>query len=507
MTKKALILSVLFLGLSLFNARSIETLNLPNPAATISMDFKDANLKDILKVFSMQSGLNFVASEAVKDRTITLYLDKVPVLDCMDKLFKANNLSYEKDPDSNIIIVKDWGKPTVQTITKVFTLKYNRLKNSRINTEIENYLDQAYTTSGGTGSTGLTSAVGTGGGTSETEDEEISGDVGLTASIKKILSEYGKITEDVRANALIVTDIPSNFPMIEQTIVALDIPLPQIMLEIEMLDVSKDLVDKIGLKFGQTPFTITLKGSSKDMGFPFRDWNKSGPVGPGWGSVAINNTDATAYSVQFDFLRTATDTKYLARPRILTLSNETAEIKIVTDEAIGVSSTTSNVGGTTTATAERTETGVLLRITPQVNALTGEITMFVMPVVAEASTTTSTFQSGGNANTFKNPEARSTKSVIRVKDGDTVVLGGLIRNNKTQVITKLPFFGDLPVLGTLFRHKSIEPGKERELIVFITPRIVKEGVQQMAEAPKKEASAPNGERQELIGEALKEHEK
>jgi len=458
---------IFFISLSA-HAFAIEALKLPNPAATISMDFKDADLKDILKLFSMQSGMNFVASQAVQDRRVTLYLDKVPVMDVMNKLFQANNLSYEKEPSSNIIIVTDWGAPRVQTITKAFVLKYNRLSNSRIEKEISNYLDSAseFTSTAGTAGGG----GGGGGGTAATGEE------GLTESIKKILTENGKITEDIRSNSLVVTDIPSNFPTIEATIAALDVAVPQIMLEVEMLDVSKSKADQIGFKYSQTPFTAVIKGASADLGYPFHSFQKV--FNKGSGSIDINGTDETAYRVQFDFLKTDTDSKYLARPRILTLSNETAEIMIATDESIGVTTTTSASSDIVNSSAERSLTGVILRITPQVNMATGEITMFVMPSVAEA-VQGNLIKAGGQVGnvTFRDPEVRSTKTVVRVKDGDTIVLGGLIRNKKQQVVTKLPFFGDIPLVGLLFKHKSITPNEERELIVFITPRIVKEGRQ------------------------------
>ena len=86
--------------------------------ASISMDFKDASLKDVLKVFSMQAGMNFIASESVQDRTITLYLDKVPLSMAMDKIFSANNLSYELDREANIFVVKEWGKMETETVVQ-----------------------------------------------------------------------------------------------------------------------------------------------------------------------------------------------------------------------------------------------------------------------------------------------------------------------------------------------------------------------------------------------------
>ena len=84
----------------------VDLLYFPNPEIKISMDFKDANLRDILKIFSKQAGLNFLATEEIEERRLTLYLDNVPVRDAMDKIFKANNLTYELEPESNIFIVK-----------------------------------------------------------------------------------------------------------------------------------------------------------------------------------------------------------------------------------------------------------------------------------------------------------------------------------------------------------------------------------------------------------------
>ena len=94
----------------------------------ISMDFQDADLKDVLKVFSQQAGLNFIASENIKDRRITLYLDEVLVEDALNTIMGANNLTYEQKEDSKIFVVKEWGRPEVETITKVFPLQYARVK-------------------------------------------------------------------------------------------------------------------------------------------------------------------------------------------------------------------------------------------------------------------------------------------------------------------------------------------------------------------------------------------
>jgi len=482
---------IFFLFIFLPQLSAVSELLPPNLEPTISMDFKDADLKDILKLFSIQSGLNFIASEAVEDRKITLYLDKVPLSKTMDRLFQANNLSYELDEEAGIFMVKDWGKPQIETITKVFYLKYATVSSSSLKEE----LSKQVSVGGGT----------TGGGTGKWAIED---DTGITKAVKKILSEHGSVIEDFRTNSLIVTDIPSRMSTIAKVIASLDVPVPQVMLEVEMLDVSKNTVDKLGISWPQSLARLTVTGT-KMVGFPFKGQDASNWVikpeagvfgGPtsssGWdfsdtGWIANkfgpNILTVLGNTLVLDFLRTQSDTKYLARPRILTLNNEVAEIKIVTNEAIGIKTTASSVGGaatTTTEEAERAETGVSLRVTPQINLGTGEITMFIVPTVSEATTGGTFTGSGGQSITFKDPEVRSTKSIVRVKDGETVIIGGLIRNESSETDTKVPILGNIPILGSLFRHKDKTKDKERELLVFITPHIIKDTNIELAQAKK-----------------------
>lgn len=442
----------------------------------ISMDFQDANLKDILKVFSIQSGLNFIASEAVRDRKITLYLDKVPLSNAMDKLFKANNLAYELDKKDNIFIVKEMGK-TIETVTKVFYLKYATVSSSSLKEEMSSQIKAE--------------AGGGGGGEGKWKVET---DVGITTAVKKLLSEAGSVIEDFRTNSLIVIDVPAHMEIISQLITSLDVSVPQVLLEVEMLDVSKNVVDKLGMDWADAgSFAMQVISAARMTTFPLSMFAPldgiAGLTSAGDNTQKFTPGDLsfpTTLKLVFDYLRTRTDTKFLARPRLLTLSNETAEIRIATDETIGVTQTTSTVvGGATTATAERTETGVLLRVTPQVNAEAGEITMFIYPKVAEAIA--STIQS--DLGSFRDPEERSTKTMVRVKDGETVIIGGLIRNEFVRTDRRVPFLGDIPLIGALFRHKGgtssvPDKNKERELLVFITPRIVKDTDVKLAQARK-----------------------
>ena len=255
--KKILIInvSVFLLMLAFFvtrlNADQPPSLIAPEPS--ISMDFQDLSLKDILKVFSMQAGMNFISSEAVQDRKITLYLDKVPLSQAMDKIFSANNLSYELDSKSNIFVVKEWGKMETETVTKVFYLKNATVTVASLKEELSKSFN-------------LSDSNVVASSRSKFKEEN---EGGITSAVKKLLSSAGSMMEDFRTNSLIVTDTPMKMKVISQVIASLDVSIPQVVLEVEMLDVSKNVVDKVGFRFGDTPFTAILTGATVATGFPY----------------------------------------------------------------------------------------------------------------------------------------------------------------------------------------------------------------------------------------------
>ena len=428
---------------------------------TISMDLQDASLKDVLKIFSIQSGLNFIASQAVQDRQITLYLDKVPIREAMEKLFKANNLSYDYDEASNIFTVQYWGDLEVETITRVYKLNYRSVASSNL----ERQKNSLFTASSGMG---IISSSGTqgGGGGGEVQESDI------VNSIRQVMSRNGRISEDKKTNSLIITDIPSRFPVIEEIIAGLDVPQPQIMLEVEMLDVSKDVIDKLGFDLvsekSPNPFTIIFPGRLAHSKYFVGDLTKR-RANLDTSEVKGNIVMGSSYAALLDLLRQRSDTKYLARPRILTLNNETAEIGVTKDEVVSVKTTrsTDQAGNPIYDTTYERATslsltpegiGVFLRVTPQVNMNTGEITMVINP-----KTSSATQSPRITTEIALDPEIRTTKSIVKIKDGETIMLGGLIHKEKQETAAKIPVLGDVPILGMLFRHKNVQKDLEREM--------------------------------------------
>lgn len=400
----------------------------------ISLDFEGANLINILKIFSQQSGLNFVAAQDVAGKVITLYLENVPLREALEKILNSHNLTYELDEGSNIFIVKELIKPPVETITKIYALKYARVNSSPLNTA---------------------------------SDTSISGN-SLQDVLSGRLSSYGKISEDIRTNSLIITDVPYAFEVIDDTIKKLDVPIPQVLIEVEIIDTTKSLVDHLGFTWSQTGLlSYILPSYSGKLGMlGVEEFIKSDHVEHGTFRIGPSTTSS---AMNLKHLMTSSDTKILARPKILTLSNEKATIKITGDDAIGTIVSKDDEGNVESITAERAPIGVEMVVTPSVNVETGEITMVLEPKVTSAETSALV---DDNGNFFKNPQERSAKVTLIVKNNQTIILGGLLRQDLDETKTKVPFLGDIPFLGALFRSRDKETDKNREMLVFITPHIV-----------------------------------
>jgi len=415
----------------------------------ISMNVDGASLITVLKALSKQSGFNFISTEAAKKRSLTLYLKDVPLKKAMDIIFKANGLAYDYFPDARIFVVKEMGNPTIELKTKVYILKYSQLANSRFQNEV----DDTFSNSSNNKSNSNSSS---------------SNNNGILQAVGSVLTANGRIAEDVQSNSLVVVDVPSQFPVIDKVIQKLDRPVPQVMIEVEMLDVSKHIVDQLGIDY-QNGLTAAFTGGSFTTVFPFnRKFFEK--ISGKRAITSASSVDLTSLQAVLKFLSENITTKFLARPKILTLANETAEVNLTTDAVIGITSTVSGTSGSTTQELERANIGTQLRVTPQVNMASREITLLV-EVYTRVAQDSGIKLSGSISGNVKNPEERGAKSVVRLKDGETLLLGGLMRQDNTSTTSKIPFLGDIPILGSLFRYRG-KDNVQRELLVFLTPHIV-----------------------------------
>lgn len=450
------------------------TASASDDSGNISMDFENASLKDILKVFSQLSRLNFVASQDIEAKKATVYFDNVPIQDALNGLMSANDLRYEQKPGSKVFVVYSAasGIPTMDT--HIYRIKYSRLSVSPVDVggatsigELASTQTAAASGSGGGSGTAATTASASG------SSNNLKTGKGIDNVVASLLSKNGAVTVDLPSNSLIITDTPQKLADIEKVLAELDKPAPQVIIEVYLMEVQKDTLANIGVEWGGDEGALaSFTGPSRDTGFPFTERflnvNKGVKATTQasseitYGTISAANIAATLH-----YITTLGDTKILAKPRVLTMNNEAASIRLVTNAAVSdqtVTSSAANTATQTTHSAEREDVGISLNMTPQINR-DGTIVLYIQPSLTSAAD--SAFFPG----TFVDTTTRVVKTVARIKNHETLVIGGLLDNTNAETQKKFPFFGDLPLVGTAFNYKTTNH-RDRELVIFITPHIV-----------------------------------
>jgi type IV pilus assembly protein PilQ len=279
----------------------------------------------------------------------------------------------------------------------------------------------------------------------------------IEKTVSSLVSKSGKVGIDERLNSIVVTDTTASLERIRRAIGKLDAKAPQVM--IEALIVNVKLTDE--LKMG---VDWTKLGNSKN--YFSQGLNITGSANP-YGKITFSSTPSN-WNIQglIDFVETNKDVRILANPKVLVLNNQTATIDSV--EEIPYRELTETSAGGSIGTVSFKEAGIKLQVTPQI-ADDGYIVMHVKP---EQSAQTGTF-------TIENSETpvietRRTDTTLMVKDGQTIIIGGLRKSEPSVVESKIPILGDIPLIGGLFRKVDTDI-IESELGVFITPHIYTDG--------------------------------
>ena len=326
----------------------------------------------------------------------------------------------------------------------------------------------------------------------------------IDAIIREVLTEHGEVAVDGRTNSVIITDVPENFPRIEGVLAALDIRTPQVLVEAELIETSLTKLKDLGVEWGSGSegSMFTLTPATRTTHFPFSSIFGGGESKSGDGTtISLGTLNYSQLNMVLQALEKDTDTKILARPKVLTLDNESAVIRMTADEAIGFTSSGQSDTGTTTSTPERATTGVVLVVTPQVNEQ-GFITMLVEPTVSK--TIESKISAPTGQATPRDPKTRSSRTMVRIRSGDTLVVGGLIDRSEQDSLQQVPILSGIPFFGEAFKNKEIN-NSESELIVFVTPRILGEtsGTQVAEAAPyTMREQSTDSTRQEQIEQTL-----
>ncbi len=450
----------------------------------VSIRVSNVPISVFLNSITTQAKVNFIMSEEFANKKVTASLTRVTVREALDTLLRVHGLAYQRIGKSDSYVVTKRSSDAPDTITKIYTLSYVSLQEL-----------------GGSGSD-LTSSLGStsSSGSSEGLGGSIGGGSSISSIIQSMLSPVGKIAIDPRTNKLIITDVPEIFPQVENILAELDIRPPQILIEAQIVEVNKTSGLSLGFEYGGTGGTminVTAPTRSLYADF-FHRKNVLGEKMHGWnwifptqaevsgdstktettseGGVATNydkgDTEAgvlnwSAFNIVLRSLLTRGEAKYLGKPKVVTLNNKRAMIQAQTDATVGqiMSQSGSSSGeGMTTTSAERKSVGLTLNVTPQVNR-EGYVTLLVEPSYSDIVSSGFDFS--------KDTTTRSASTLVRVKNGQTVVIGGLLSSRELDQTRKVPLLGDIPILGWLFTSKT-KSKSTTDLVIFITPTILAE---------------------------------
>ncbi len=471
----------------------------------VSIRVSNVPISAFLNSITTQAKINFIMSEEFANKKVTASLTKVTVREALDTLLRVHGLTYQRIGKSDSYVVTKRSNDAPDTITKIYTLSYISLQSiGTASSEMSNIMPQDVSYSGG-GSTSMSSTgSGMGGGQStggnSSGSDAYSGSAEIIGIVKSMLSPVGRLAVDARTNKLIITDVAEIFPQVENILAELDIKPPQILIEAQIVEVVKTSGLSLGFEYGGSDGTIvSFKGPTRKVTSDYlRGYNADGEKMHGWdwifpssseessgsssgsgssssssssdGSSSGSNSsgllDFSAFRIVLRTLLTRGEAKYLGKPKVVTLNNKTATITASTDATVGFTQSLSGTGGTEMATssAERKRVGLTLQVTPQVNR-EGYVTLYVQPSYSD-------LVSSGFDNT-KDTTTRAASTLVRVKNGQTVVIGGLLSSRETDQTRKVPLLGDIPILGWLFTSRSTSK-TTTDLVLFITPTILAE---------------------------------
>ena len=464
----------------------------------LSLNFQRVDVRDVLKVIADFTGKNIVVSDSVSG-SVTIGLKDVPWDQALDVIMKSKGLDMRVNGSViSIAPAEEFAakekaeltakseRESLETLrTEVFTLKYQKAA------EFRNML-----LGGGTGSP----TSGSSGGTTPTLPAT-TGSGGGTGRMNRILSERGSVTFDARTNTIFVQDTPKKLEEIQAIINKVDVPVKQVMIESRMVIASNTFSKALGARFGisqtGTPGKNTALSIGGSLGNKPTEYtpptgtgtsgtytlgNQGGtiqtvvtgsygvssngqpdlmsnlPVSNAYGTVAMSLLKLSAnllLNLELSALEADSRGKVISSPRVTTANQQKARIA----QGVEIPYQTATSSGATAVSFKKAE--LSLEVTPQI---TPDRHIIMDLDVRKDSKGEQT--SGGVAINTQNVQTQ-----VLVGNGETVVLGGIYEQTSIKATDKVPFFGDLPVVGFAFKRDTKRDDKS-ELLIFITPKIM-----------------------------------
>lgn len=432
--------------------------------ASVTMNIVDSEVREVLTSLASIGGVNIVADDSVNGK-ITVQLAGVSFQEALDIITKTKGLQYQTIGNTIIVGTKNNMSAGFGQL-HVFHLKFANPD------DVVNAAKLALGLGGSTESSSTENSTQTTT-TSNTNSTTSNNDGTTTAEIS------GNLTVDKATNSLLFYGTASEAQKIRVVLDQIDIPYEQVSLEAQVMSINKTDSKNLGIEWEwskapqyyeeYTPEKINIDATTGKItsiepaeitkrASSFNEGTTGGIIS--FGRSPDGLPYEFYYAAKINALINNGKANILSKPKITTINGKEATINIGGEVPIPTLTVSDN---TTTTTYEYKETGIILKYTPRVND-DGYITAKIHTEVS-----TPTYDADAKAYRFNK---RSADTQVRLKDGETMVIGGLIGSDESKVMSKIPFLGDLPILGRFFSNVN-NSKNESEVIIFVTARIVK----------------------------------
>ncbi len=447
----------------------------------ISLDFQDIEVRRVLQLLADFTGINMVAADTVQGN-ITLRLKDVPWDQALDIILKTKNLDKRRNgnviwiaPVAELIKAEEEEAKAIAQSVKLAPLQteYIQLNYAKA-ADIEKLITE--------GKNASNSRSGTSNSTANTDP--------LGDSVGSLLSPRGTVSVDPRTNTLIINDTAQKIDQIRSMIDLLDVSVKQVMIEARIVRATTDFTKEMGVKWGILSQGIMNNNHLLVGGSDTTLWNLREPefdderggytyeierpqnlnvdlgvTSPGASRIAFGLISLSDFMLDLELSALQADGygEVISTPKVLTADKQQA--KVASGTQIPYQSAEGG-GANAVSTTEFIDATLSLDVTPSITP-DGKVQMNLNITSDSPGAPTPTGQLTINKN--------SINTNVLVDNGETVVLGGIFEQQTANQQTKVPFLGDIPYLGRLFR-KDIKSDNKRELLIFVTPRIVNDSV-------------------------------
>ncbi|WP_301722084.1 type IV pilus secretin PilQ [Pseudidiomarina terrestris] len=417
-------------SLNLKFSKPIEVVENDGSQRPISLNFQNVPVRQLLQILANENDLNLVASESVTGN-ITLRLENVPWQRALNTILRVKGLSSRMD--SNILIVA----PADELAEREAQELEARQRLSQLAPLESTYIQINYAKAADI------AAI-------------------LRTESSDLLSERGAVTVDERTNTLLVRDTPRQIEEVEDMVEVLDVAVKQVVIEARMVTVRDNISDELGINWGITNPSMggpDFFGSGTENS---GDFNVNLPVSNPAATIGFQVAklaDGRLLDLELSALERENKGEVIASPRITTANQKKAYIEQGTE----IPYVESASSGATSVQFKKAVLG--LEVTPQITP----DNRVIMDLVITQNTR------GETVSTPTGPavsiDTQEIGTQVLVENGETIVLGGIYQQQILNDITKVPILGDIPYVGVLFRNDS-QIHEKRELLIFVTPRIV-----------------------------------